>query len=99
MSPGFVSSAPCFQVVEVLQKEISKPFDKNWMNRLGETEKEVPTLGDNETNCAIFAARIFYTLAPSEDKNEIAIAGTLKVFKDLGFDESKVKPFVSAITK
>ncbi len=42
---------------------------------------------------------LLHVSSPSEDKNEIAIAGTLKVFKDLSFDESKVKPFVSAITK
>ncbi len=102
MSPGFVSSTPCCQVVDLLKNEISKPFDKHWATRLSESEKdlpEVPKLGDNDTNCAIFAGRIFYTLAPSEDKYEIAIAGMLKVFKELSFEESKVKPYVSAITK
>ncbi len=102
MSPGFVSSTPCCQLVELLRKEINKPFDKHWATRLSESMKDLPDapkLGGNDTNCAIFAGRIFYTLAPSEDKDEIAIAGMLKVFKELGFEESKVKPYVSAITK
>ena len=95
MSPGFVSSTPCSKVVEKLQAEIRKPFDKYWRERLTQkTEK----LGDSMTNCAIFAARIFYSLAPTEDRQEIAVKGTLKVFQELGYSESTVKPYISAIT-
>ena len=96
MSPGFVSSTPCFQVVEKLQAEIRKPFDKYWKERLTEKAEK---LGDNVTNCAIFAARLFYSLAPATDKQEIAVKGTLKVFQELGYSEAMVKPYISAITK
>ena len=96
MSPGFVSSTPCFQLVEKLRSEISKPFDLHWAKRLKE---KVEKLGDNMTNCAIFAGRIFYALAPAEDKEEIAIKGTLRVFKELNFEEGSVSPYISAIKK
>ncbi len=100
-SPGFVSYTSSCELVRVLQAEIVKPFDTYWRRRLEKSEKaEIPKLGDNETNCAVFAGRIFYTLLPpSEDKNDIATARTFEVFQRLGFEESKVTPCLSAITE
>ena len=98
MSPGFVSSMACFQLVEKLRGEIRKPFDKDWSESL--TEK-VEKLADpcDVTNCALFAGRIFYTLAPVADRQDIAIKGTIRVFQELEYSEDVVKPFMAAITK
>ncbi len=58
-SPGFVSYTPSCELVRVLQTEIVKPFDTYWRRRLKKSEKaEISKLGDNETNCAVFAGRI-----------------------------------------
>ena len=95
MSPGFVSSTACFQLVETLRKEIRKPFDQYWDKRL--TEKVEP-LGDGITNCAIFAGRIFYSLAPSQDCKDSAKEGIQKVFKSLNIEASAVSPYISALT-
>ncbi len=95
MSPGFVSSTPCFQLVETLRKEIKKSFDPYWDKRL--TEK-VAALGDDVTNCAIFAGCIFISLAPSQECKDVAREGIKKVFEALNIEASAVSPYVSALT-
>ena len=95
MSAGFVSSIPCFTLIEHLRSEIKKPFDKDWAKRLNE---KVEKAGNNMTNCALFAARIFYAVAPSADREALAIKGIISVFKELGFEDS-VSEYIKDLKK
>jgi len=95
MSPGFVSSMACFQLVEKLKAEIRKPFDKEWDSRL--SGKSTTSLGD-VTNCATFAVQIFYSLAPDDDKEKIVVEGMKAVFKRFEMLD-KAAPYLSALKK
>lgn len=50
------------------------------------------------TNCALFAARIFYAVAPSADREALAIKGIISVFKELGFEDS-VSEYIKDLKK
>ena len=96
ISAGFVSTMACYSLIEHIKSELNKPFDRHFMTRLREGAEKAP---DGVTNCALFAARIFYTLAPSDDKEEIAVKNIRKTFKEMGLPEKVLDKYIDDVRK
>lgn len=55
-------------LVKTVVTELRKPFDKNWSRHHRSAEAGALKTKESETNCAICAYRMFFTLAVEEDK-------------------------------
>ena len=96
ISSGFVSAMACFSLIQHIKSELNKPFDRHFLTRLSEGAEKAP---DGVTNCALFAARIFYALAPSDDKEEIAVKNIRKTFKEMGLPEKVIDNYIDDVRK
>ena len=93
VSSGFVSAMACFSLIQHIKFELNKPFDRHFMTRLSEGAEKAP---DGVTNCALFAARLFYALAPSDDKEEIAM-NIRTTFKKMGLPETVLDKYIADV--
>lgn len=96
ISSGFVSAMACFSLIQHIKFELNKPFDRLFLTRLSEGAEKAP---DGVTNCALFAARLFYALAPSDDKEEIAVKNIRKTFKEIGLPETVLDKYIEDVRK
>lgn len=96
ISPGWRSSKSCADVISHLQSEMNRPFDPHWQSRLDDDDTSTKADMASVTNCAMFASRIYYVLAP-DGRKEGAIKEIRAVFQKLGIPETKIKKFESLL--
>ena len=96
ISPGFVSTTAFSNIVQHIKSELKKPFDQEFPTRLKNGASKTP---DGQTNCFLFAARLFYAIAPKYLFYDIAKYHIEETITAMGLPKTLLDKYIDDIQK